>query len=663
MTAGVWTGGRCGSDVAEGGETAAVPDMAERVRRYDWAATPLGPIARWPQSLRTAVDLMLASGHAMCLAWGPERTFLYNDAYAPIMGRRHPQALGKRFEEAWPDVWPEIAPLVDRTFHGETSTFRDMPLSMTRHGHAEETWWSFSYSPVRDEAGEVAGLLNVTLETTDSMLAAHARDVASEDLRRSEATWRSVFETLQEGFVLGELIRDDDGRVVDWRYEAVNDAWFDLLGISDRAVAGRTIREIFPGVEDGWVRDMAQVVEEGRPVRFTRQVGVRSRWYDGVAQRVGGDRFAVIFAEVTDRVLHERRQAALIDLNDRLRDETGVAAMAMAASAILAAALHADQVAYGDVDAVAGTIAIGQDWALDDAPSLTGTWRLDEIAVGIDELAQGRIVAVADCRTDPRTHARKEALEARGLRAFVHAPVVERGRIAAMILLSTTHPREWSEGELHFVGEVADRLRLAIARAQAEQQQDVLNRELTHRIKNMLSVVQAIAMQTLARKADPASVEQFGSRLTALTAAHDVLLTRSWSAAELRDVAAAALASVAGDRVRLSGPDLLIGSRAAMSLSLLLHELATNAVKYGALQVPEGEASLTWAVTREATGDVLTMDWVERGGPPVAQPTRTGFGSRLIRMGLTGSGGVKVRYDSKGLSVTMQASIDQVCDG
>ena len=83
-------------------------EMARRVRAQDWAATPLGPLKGWPQSRRTAVDLMLASSHAMCLAWGPERTFLYNDAYVAILGKRHPGALGLPFREAWPDVWEEI---------------------------------------------------------------------------------------------------------------------------------------------------------------------------------------------------------------------------------------------------------------------------------------------------------------------------------------------------------------------------------------------------------------------------------------------------------------------------------------------------------------------------------------------------------------------------
>lgn len=97
-----------------------------------------------------------------------------------------------------------------------------------------------------------------------------------------------------------------------------------------------------------------------------------------------------------------------------------------------------------------------------------------------------------------------------------------------------------------------------------------------------------------------------------------------------------------------------------MSLSLLLHELATNAGKYGALSVPEGRVSLRWAVRQQGGEEALEVNWAERGGPPAVEPVRRGFGSRIIRMGLTGSGGVKLRYDTQGLTAEMSAPMNQV---
>ena len=160
--------------------------MADLISSHDWASTPLGAMDGWPQCLRTAVDIMLGSGHAMQLAWGPERTVLYNDAYAPMLGGRHPGAVGLPFRLAWPEIWADIEPLVERVFAGETLRFKDLPLVMTRHGYAEDTWWTFSYSPVRDGSGAVAGLVNVTLEATGRVRAERERDEAHARLQNSE---------------------------------------------------------------------------------------------------------------------------------------------------------------------------------------------------------------------------------------------------------------------------------------------------------------------------------------------------------------------------------------------------------------------------------------------------------------------------------------------
>lgn len=600
-----------------------MPGMIDLLRRYDWSATPLGARADWPFSLRTTVDLMMASGHAMCLASGPERTLLYNDAYAAVLGARHPAAFGMRLEEIWSDVWSEIGPLVARTFAGETATFHDMPLTMTRNGFPEQTWWSFSYSPVRDDRGAVAGLLNVTTETTGRVVAEHERDKAIAELRRSEGQWRRLFETMEEGFILGAVLRDDAGRIIDWRYEEVNDAWYDLVGIARGGAIGRTIREVFPGIEDEWVLEFASVVEAGEPVRFTRQVGSLGRWYDGVAKAAGGDYFTVLFTEVTDRVRREQRQSAIITLGDRLQALASVDDMVAATATILADSFEVPVVDYDDIEAGAASVAIG-------GMVLTPF---------VEDLRAGRAIMKRD-----------------GMAPFVVMPVVERGTLVALLHVSSAAPRDWSAEEVQFLRDVAHRLRAAVERLRAAERQEILNGELSHRVKNTLSVVQAIAMQTLSSQIDRGSMEAFGNRLKALAAAHDVLLTRSWAAAEIADVVQATLASFPADRVRVNGPELPIGARTAMSLSLLIHELATNAVKHGALSVPAGHVLIDWAINEGQ----LEMRWVERGGPPAIAPTRRGFGSRIINMGLTGSGDVKLHYASDGLTVEMTAPVRQV---
>jgi PAS domain S-box-containing protein len=143
--------------------------MEARIRAYDWSATALGPPESWPQSLRSALRNALRSKFPAYLVWGPERISFYNDAYLPILGAK-PDALGQPVHEVWPEAWDILGPIMERAFQGEASYFEDMPLTIQRNGYLEETWWTFSYSPIEDETGRVEGMLSTVHETTHRML-------------------------------------------------------------------------------------------------------------------------------------------------------------------------------------------------------------------------------------------------------------------------------------------------------------------------------------------------------------------------------------------------------------------------------------------------------------------------------------------------------------
>jgi two-component sensor histidine kinase len=178
-------------------------------------------------------------------------------------------------------------------------------------------------------------------------------------------------------------------------------------------------------------------------------------------------------------------------------------------------------------------------------------------------------------------------------------------------------------------------------RKQAEERQRLLMQELAHRVKNTLAVVQAIASQTLRGEGSPDAMrEAFGARLLALSQAHDVLMQGSWTAASLRVlVDSAALLHGQGDleRFRIDGPEITLGPKAALSFALAMHELGTNAVKYGALSVPDGYVAVTWRRETVEGQPHLRFRWQEMGGPEVMPPTRHGFGSRLIERSLAQS--------------------------
>ena len=141
-------------------------DMGALMRSTDWSQTIFGPVADWPQSLRTAISIMLESRFAMVVAWGPEFRFFYNDRYRPILGTKHPAALGTGAAEIFPEVWPTIGPAFEGVRRGEAFAIDDWLLPLERNGYLENCWFTLSYSAIRDETGGVGGLLAIVAETT-----------------------------------------------------------------------------------------------------------------------------------------------------------------------------------------------------------------------------------------------------------------------------------------------------------------------------------------------------------------------------------------------------------------------------------------------------------------------------------------------------------------
>lgn len=207
--------------------------------------------------------------------------------------------------------------------------------------------------------------------------------------------------------------------------------------------------------------------------------------------------------------------------------------------------------------------------------------------------------------------------------------------------------------------EVAERA----ARKQAEEHQQLLIRELNHRVKNSLATVQAIANQTLRTPEVPKkSLRAFGDRLAALARAHDVLTEEKWQSANIRDVIAGTLEPYGGAddaRFHLEGLGIELPPRIALSLSMALHELATNAAKYGALSVPDGCVDIVWSAAGINSSRRFTLKWTEKDGPPVAAPSRKGFGSRLIERGLAAElqGNVELVYAPEGVVCNIDAPL------
>ncbi|MCG6116134.1 MAG: PAS domain-containing protein [Mesorhizobium sp.] len=193
-----------------------------------------------------------------------------------------------------------------------------------------------------------------------------------------------------------------------------------------------------------------------------------------------------------------------------------------------------------------------------------------------------------------------------------------------------------------------------------EEHRETLVGELNHRIKNVMATVQAIASQTLSSATSMEEArETFGSRLIALGKSHDLLTRENWAGANLHDIVSETVEphSVGAERFRIKGPHLWLGPSIALSIAMALHELATNAAKYGALTTENGQVDIAWQLTGEGKDRQLSLRWAESGGPPVTSPTRKGFGSRLVQRVLAAElgGNVSVDYETSGVVCTIDA--------
>jgi PAS domain S-box-containing protein len=854
--------------------------MGARIRAHDWAATPLGPIACWPQSLRVAVNLVVATEFPSILFWGSELIVCaYNYAYRPVLGQK-PEVLGRPALEVWAEIGDLLAPQLRTALAGQTVTHKGVRFTLHRHGQAEEAYFDYCFTPVRDDADDVAGVLNTAVETTAVVrrevalresearhralfdqtavgamhadlsgrwflvnrrlaemlgyddpadlvgrtfwemthpddraadeplvraidvgelsyfsrdkryvrkdgsaiwvnvavsvvrdpvsgkplhrvavvqdvserkeaeetlresrerleaVAAHAAigvaqvdlegrfvlvndrqceilgrtreellrgevrmlDVTHPDdrpenvrllrhmlktsepfsiekrylrpdgsvvwahnqvslarnaggtpryitalvqnvtehrrakaaLRASEARWRGLFESMQEGVAICEMVYDAEGRAVDYRHLALNAAWGRLTGVPNEKVEGKLVSEAIPGIEPYWLETYARVVETGEPAQFEYHLAVYERWFEVMAYRTEPGRFAAVFLNVTER---KRAEAALRDGEARLR-------IATEANGI-------------------------------------GTWELivreDGTAVAITSPRHDAIFGYAEPVPEWNTEIFFSHIipEDREAVARTLQDAVGRGEtwaFEARVLLRREGEARWIEAHgqpvehdaggraVRFVGIVQD----ITPRKAAEERLRLLAREVDHRAKNALAVVQSVVQLTPAQDA-AAFKRAIEGRVSALARAQTLLAEDRWSGADLRALLEGELAPFRNEshRVTLEGPSVMLPPGAAQPLAMAAHELATNALKHGALSALAGSVSVAWRIEGGMAG-TLRLRWAEAGGPAVsAPPARRGFGSRVLDGTIRGQlgGTVSLAWESTGLVCEIQVPL------
>ncbi|TZG24676.1 HWE histidine kinase domain-containing protein [Sphingomonas montanisoli] len=286
-------------------------------------------------------------------------------------------------------------------------------------------------------------------------------------------------------------------------------------------------------------------------------------------------------------------------------------------------------------------------------------------------LARDELLIIPDLTADSRTDANTLVTQDPNLRFYAGAPLITPSGVAiGMLCVIDTRPRP--EGltteQQHTLRALARQVivqleyRKAIVVQQTiEAERQLLNEELSHRLKNTLAMVQGIANQTLKSVADRAPVEAFDARLLALSSAHDILMRESWASARMNLIVEGGMNLHAPQhRFTAKGCDTLLGPRGALSTAMLVHELATNAVKYGSLSSPTGHVDISWRIEPGEKGEEFVLEWREHGGPPVVVPEIKGFGSRLISTGLSGTRRVEESFAPSGYEACFRAPLSRM---
>jgi PAS domain S-box-containing protein len=612
-------------------------EMAECIRAHDWPATSLDSLPSWPQSLRTIADLMMGSGHPVFVIWGADLTLLYNDSFGQVLGPRHPAALGRPFREVWPETWGRHRPIIEAALSGGDGDAARQPASSGGRLGWPVGGFSFSWTPVRDDTGKVAGFYCTGNEAADRApteerlrQVQQAARIGSFDFDRNTGKAVASPEYLElyglpgdrsEAFSYEEWISlvhpEDRSWIESETRRAVSDPACDQLEYDFRIARADT-------GEMRWITARTKLIRDADG-RFIRSLG--AQW----------DITAAKDAEVALRESEERYRSFIT------RSSEGIWLLEFAPP--LDTGLPVEEqvdLAYRHGRFVDCNDAMARMYGLAQAEDLVGK-TLEFPLPSSDPEARAYLASIVSSGYSV-TGAESTEYDAAG------NPKHFDNSIIAII----------EEGQLKRLWGIQ---RDITDRKKAEEQRTLLIHELNHRVKNTLATVQSIAAQTLRNAGTMQDAkEALEGRLMALARAHDVLTTESWEGAELKDIVAQALApyrSFGEDRLTIAGPKVRLSPRIALALSMALQELTTNAVKHGALSNATGKVHVVWDVERTEPGSRLHLRWQETGGPPVLPPTRQGFGSRLIERSLARelNGDVRIEFRPEGILCTVDAPL------
>jgi PAS domain S-box-containing protein len=581
--------------------------MKQRIEKFDWSATPVGPIEHWAPCLKCAVEIITASPMPMALLWGQSGTLIYNDGYAAFSGIRHPDLLGRPLVEAWPEAADFNLRVLKTVFAGENLSFRDKHFSLNRRGNPDDVWVNLDYSPVRDETGQVVGVLAIVVDTTPWVMAERAH-------RESEARFR----TLADNIAAFAWMADADGHIF-W----YNKRWFDYTGLAfDQSRQWGWPLQQHPDHVERTLDKINRCLISGEVWEDTFPLKSRDgvyRWFLSRAMPIRDNAGNVIrwFGTNTDITEH---------LEESARNAQLAAIVGTSADAIISMSRE-------------GVI---QSWN-PGAERMFG-YTAEEVIGKSERLL---FPEGADAEFEDKY---------RHLRHGEHVlrDTVRRRKDGSLLDVNiNVAPMRQMDNRIFGFSAV---FRDTTERKRVEKHLRTVMRELSHRTKNLLAVIVAMVRQTARTSSDVAVLQsQLIQRLQSLSASHDLLVAEDWTGASLEELIRAVLQPFTGnsdEALDCSGIPVFVNATAAQNLGLALHELATNAAKYGALSTSEGRLRVSWGFELDDTGTRrLVLRWRERNGPRVSPPTVKGFGHVVIErvVGQALSANVEYTFDTEGV--------------
>lgn len=596
--------------------------MLGLINSFDWGATAVGPTRSWPETLRSTMRIMLASPVAMVMLMGERGVLVYNDAYAVFAGRRHPQILGQEVAVAWPEIAEFNTAILQRVLAGETLSLEDQKLTLDRTGVFEDVWLNLHYSPVLDDRGEPIAELVIVAETTKRVMAERA-------LARSE---ERLSLALNASGIVG---------VWDWDLAAdrvsADRRFAEMYGVNpDEAETGSPLEAYLEGIhpEDRQqvAESIAAALEARGPYRGEyrlRSTDGNTRWVlatgtvvvdpDGQPVRIAG-----VAVDITE---HKQAQEKLAESEAKFRAIAD--SMPQMVWSTLPNGYHDYYNArWYEFTGVPAGSTDGEGWNgmfhPEDQDRAWAAWR-HSLETGEPYQIEYRL-----------RHHSGEYRWTLGRAMPLRDPL---GRIVRWFGTCT----DIHETKL------------------AAEEREIVAQELSHRIKNIFSVLNGIV--SLSARTYPELkplAETLRERISALGVAHDFV--RPHSAASRPEQVGVTVQGLietllrpyreAGDeRLSITGADASIDDRSATPIALLFHELATNSAKYGALSHRDGSVSVAMSLDE---GE-LAIDWKE-SGVSVVPPEREGFGSRLIALSVEGqlSGKLTRLWESDGLRVSVR---------